>query len=290
MLNVPRAKQRAAKFRGEFSQFAITQELRMILSAQSKYVEQLSKNKFGFKLAKSDRLELPLFPDWNMVKNIKSLQQLRDFNKIDKLHIPRATITNICKKTAKAAKIYSERTGDVLNITSTRFRYTIGTRAAREGFGDMVIAELLDHSDNQNSSVYIENIPEHVENLDKAVGHQMARYAQAFSGVLVNDESEAKRGNDLNSRIKTNGDNIGTCGSHGFCGANVPIPCYTCIHFQPWLYGPHEVVYKELVKERKRLFDITNDMQITSVNDRSILAVINVIQQCAQRREELQND
>lgn len=290
LLNVPRAKQRAAKFRGEFSQFAITQELWMILTAQSKYVEQLSKNKFEFKLAKSDKLELPLFPVWNIVKNIKSLQQLRDLNKIDKLHIPSATITNTCKKTAKAAKIYSERTGDILNITSTRFRYTIGTRAAREGFGDMVIAELLDHSDNQNSSVYIENIPEHVENLDKAVGHQMARYAQAFSGVLVNDESEAKRGNDLNSRIKTNGDNIGTCGSHGFCGANVPIPCYTCIHFQPWLDGPHEVVYKELVKERKRLFDITNDMQITSVNDRSILAVINVIQQCAQRREELQND
>jgi hypothetical protein len=151
----------------------------------------------------------------------------------------------------------------------------------------MVIAELLDHSDNQNSGVYIENIPEHVESLDKAIGQQMAQYAQAFSGVLVDEEYHAKRGKDLNSRVKANGTGIGTCGSYGFCGAGVPVPCYTCMHFQPWLDGPHEKVYEELISERERLLEVTGDAQIAAVNDRSILAVVNVIQLCTSRKEEL---
>jgi hypothetical protein len=154
----------------------------------------------------------------------------------------------------------------------------------------MVIAELLDHSDTQSAGVYIENIPEHVESLDKAVGHYLARYAQAFAGVLVDSESAAERGDDLSSRIKIDGEGIGTCGSYGFCGANVPIPCYTCIHFQPWIDGPHEIVYEELIAERKRLIDLTGDVQIAAVNDRSILAVADVIQRCAVRREELARD
>lgn len=207
--------------------------------------------------------------------------------KLDLLHIKSAKVTEVCKMIAESSEIYSERTGEPLNISSNRFRYTTGTRAAREGFGEMVIAELLDHSDNQNAGVYIENIPEHVESLDKAVGHQMARYAQAFSGVLVDSESGAKRGDDFNSRVKADGEGIGTCGSYGFCGASVPIPCYTCMHFQPWLDGPHEAVYEDLISERKRLLDVTDDKQIAAVNDRSILAVADVIQRCALRKEEL---
>ncbi len=151
----------------------------------------------------------------------------------------------------------------------------------------MVIAELLDHSDTQNAGVYIENIPEHVESLDKAVGHQLARYAQAFAGVLVDAEVQANRGYDLSSRIKIDGEGIGTCGSYGFCGANVPMPCYTCMHFQPWVDGPHQIVYEELLNERQRLLDVTGDKQIAAINDRSILAVANVIKRCQIRKEEL---
>jgi hypothetical protein len=137
----------------------------------------------------------------------------------------------------------------------------------------MVIAELLDHSDNQNAGVYIENIPEHLASLDQAVGHQLAHYAQAFSGVIVNTEKDAVRGADLNSRIRIDKENVGTSGSYGFCGANVPILCYTCMDFQPWVDGPHEIIYDELIAERTRLLDFTGDKQIAAVNDRSIIAV-----------------
>lgn len=289
LLNMPRAKQRATEFRGQFKQFAITQELWAILNAQTVHVVQSVEKVLGFKLQEMDRVELPLFPDMSEISKINSPRQLRDSLKTDLLHIQSVKVSEVCKHIADEARIYSERTGELLNITPVRFRYTTGTRAAREGFGEMVIAELLDHSDTQNAGVYIKNIPEHVEKLDQAVGHYLAPYAQAFAGVLVDSEADAKRGNDLNSRIKVDGKGLGSCGSYGFCGASIPIPCYTCMHFQPWLDGPHEIAYEELISERERLLELTGDKQIAAVNDRSILAIADVIQRCAIRRDELAN-
>jgi len=185
LLNVPRAKQRATDYRKQFKQFAITEELWVILTAQAEHVVRSVEAVLGYELQKADRQELPLFPDMAEMKGVSSPQTLRNALKTDQLHIKSAKVTEVCKVIAEAARVYSERTSEPLNISSNRFRYTTGTRAAREGFGEMVIAELLDHSDNQNAGVYIENIPEHVESLDRAVGHHLARYAQAFAGVLV---------------------------------------------------------------------------------------------------------
>lgn len=275
-LNIPRAKQRASGFRKQFNQIAITEELWSILTAQADYAVGAVESMSGFELQVLDRYELPLFPDMDAFRGIASPAEIRAALENDQLHIESAKVTKICKKIVSYTDLHSERTGELLNISSIRFRYTTGTRAAREGFGEMVIAQLLDHSDNQNAGVYIENIPEHVEKLDEAVGQQMSRYAQAFAGVLVDRERDANRGDDLSSRVKASGGGIGTCGNYGFCGASVPIPCYTCVHFQPWLDGPHEEVYEGLLSERQRLQEVTGDNLIAAVNDRSILAVVVV--------------
>ena len=289
LLNVPRAKQRAMQFRCEFKQFAITDELWTVLNEQAKQMIAHIEKLLGFDLQDHDRLELPLFPDDDSFLHIKSPKELRNLQKTDKLHIKSHLISDVTKKIVKMGEVYSERTGELINISAKRFRYTIGTRAAREGFGIMTIAELLDHSDNQNAGVYIENIPEHVEKLDQAVGQFLAPYAQAFSGVLIDSEKDAKRGSDLSSRVKIDGKGVGNCGSYGFCGANVPIPCYTCTHFQPWLDGPHQIVLDELIAERERLIKVTGDNQVAAVNDRSIFAVAEVIRCCEIRREEINN-
>jgi integrase len=289
LLNIPRAKQRATEFRGEFKQFAITNELWVILSEHAKQTIDHIERILGFELQAPDRLELPLFPDDTTISAVDSPKKLRDLQGFDKLHIAAQTISSTTKKIVEMAEVNSERTGELLNISANRFRYTVGTRAAREGFGIMTIAELLDHSDNQNAGVYIENIPDHVEKLDQAVGQYLAPYAQAFAGVLIDSEKDAKRGNELNSRVKVDGEDVGSCGSYGFCGANIPVPCYTCTHFQPWLDGPHQIVFDELISERTRLFEVTGDKQIAAVNDRSIFAVAEVIRRCEIRREELNN-
>ena len=286
-LNIPRAKQRTSGFRERFNQFAITEELWAILTAQAEHVVQSVESSVGFELQVQDRHELPLFPDMDALQGIASPAEMKVALKNDQLHSESSAVSDVCKNIVSSVDLHSERTGKPLNISSNRFRYTTGTRAAREGFGEMVIAGLLDHSDNQNAGVYIENIPEHVEKLDEAVGQQMSRYAQAFAGVLVDREKDANRGDDLSSRIKARGEGIGTCGNYGFCGASVPVPCYTCVHFQPWLDGPHEKVYKELLSERQRLQEVTGDNLIAAVNDRCILAVADVIERCAARKDEL---
>ena len=284
-INIPRAKQRASNFRDHFKMFAITRELWVILNAQANASKRLIKEILKVEIKDGVWLEMPLFPDLKAFEEIRLIDALKKTLQSDYLHIKSECVTKTLKRSVKYSNICSERTGKLLNISAYRFRYTTGTRAAREGCGPMIIAELLDHSDSQNAGVYVENIPEHVEAIDQAVGYQLAIYAQAFSGLLVNNEREAYRGDDMSSRIKSSKGNMGTCGSHGFCGANVPVPCYTCIHFQPWLDGPHQEVFENLIAERERLIQLTGDMTISAINDRSILAVANVIQLCAEIRK-----
>lgn len=286
-LNIPRAKH-GEGFRTQFKYFAVTQELWAILSAQAKNAISAVEKSLGLKLNEYDCQQVPLFPDHPRIEQVDSLFEFRALLTSDKLHIASDEVTGTLQFVVAVSNIKSERTGGYLSINARRFRYTTGTRAAREGFGELVIAELLDHSDTQNSGVYIKNIPEHVERLDAAVGFQLAPYAQAFAGVLVDSENDAERGNDPSSRIRTEeGSNIGTCGEHGFCGANVPIPCYTCIHFQPWLDGPHGDVHHDLLQERERVKDITGDIEVAAILDRSIIAVADVIMRCEKRREEI---
>ena len=54
------------------------------------------------------------------------------------------------------------------------------------------------------------NVPEHVDAINKAVAQQLAPLAQAFAGIVVAKEENAKRGNDLASRVKCENGNLGT--------------------------------------------------------------------------------
>jgi integrase len=287
LIHIPRAKQRGEVFRDSFKTFAMTLELWTVLNAQRKDAIASVEQLLGYELQEADRATLPLFPDMEAFKGVESVSELRSLLGTDNLHLRSEEVTSVLKRVVKASRITSERTGEAMKLVATRFRYTKGTRAAREGFGRMVIAELLDHTDTQNVDVYTQNVPEHAHALNKAMALQLAPYAQAFQGVLVDRETDAKRGDDLASRIKFKEQNTATCGQYGFCGANAPIPCYTCQHFQPWLESPHEEVLAELIQERKQVEQITGDAAMAAVNDRTILAVINVIQRCHVRRAEL---
>jgi integrase len=287
VINIPRAKQRGEGFRSSFKAFSMTHELWEILQAQRKLCATLVEQRLGYELAESDRLMLPVFPDLMAFNDVKSITELRKLLQTDFLHLRRSVVTETLQKVVSATECHSERTGEILDLSAVRFRYTIGTRAAREGCGKMIIAELLDHTDTQNVDVYTENVPEFAAKLDEKLGFLMAPYARAFQGIVVDREQDAKRGDDLSSRIRHNGVGAGTCGTYGYCGANVPIPCYTCMHFQPWLDGPHDKVYQDLLTDRTRLYEITKDEAVTAALDRTIVAVAQVIQRCQARREEL---
>ena len=203
-------------------------------------------------------------------------------------HRTTQAIADLLERTLRRLSVMSERTGQPLHITAIRFRRTVATRAAMEGHGELIIAELLDHTDTQNVGVYIEARPEIVERIDRAVAMYLAPMAQAFAGVIIDDESQAKRAGDPSSRVcdprfSSSMKPMGNCGKHGFCGFLAPIACYTCVNFQPWLDGPHEAVLDYLIGERDRLAAQT-DLRIASVNDRTILAVAEVVRLCEARR------
>lgn len=277
LINFPRGKQRYAGWRSAFKKFPIVEDLWLLLQSQREYVVAQFNAKVSGGVPIKLIPELPLFPDMGKYRSAENLEtQLSG----DFLHSPSGEIREAMDAMKFQVAVISERTGAAIHMNPSRFRYTLGTNLAREGKGEYVIAEALDHSDTQNSGVYVRNIPEIVEQIDKAVALQLAPLAQAFKGLLVANESAARRGKDRSSRICSNDGNVGSCGSYGFCGALVPVACYTCSHFQPWLDGPHELVLNQLISERDDVYKDTGDLKIASINDRLILAVGDVVARC----------
>lgn len=268
IIRIPRAKQRK-KLRLEFKDRIVPPSLGKVLFSYSKQV----KNDFIGIL--DDPNQAPLFPS----KEEKRSGELA-------YHPSSPEITKRIKEIIASLNLISERTGEKLHITSTRFRYTIGTRAASEGHGELIIAEILDHKDIQNVGVYVASTPEIIKRIDKAMALHMAPIAQAFAGILLLDKSKATRADDPRSDIIDPGiDNecraMGKCGSFSFCGLLAPIACYTCSSFEAWNDGPHEQVLLYLLKERKKLME-TTDYRIASINDKTILAVAQVVLECEQ--------
>ena len=277
-INVPRRKQRGQKFRETFNKTVIDQDLWIVLQLHSAQVKQnimdnikgVDESVFG---------ELPLFPSKELSR-IDSIKLLMEKVMGDYFHIRAAYLSQLISNTSELLGITSERTGAHLIITAKRFRHTIGTNSAREGYGARVIAEILDHTTDVVAGIYSKNTPDIVERLDRALAIQLAPLAQTFAGVIVKHEQDAVRGNDPNSRVSNGRESLGSCGSFSFCSASAPIACYTCRHFQPWIDAPHEEVLTHLLEERERVKDVTGDTRIAAVNDRLILAVTEVIQRC----------
>ncbi|RUV68245.1 site-specific integrase [Mesorhizobium sp. M1A.F.Ca.IN.020.30.1.1] len=185
--------------------------------------------------------------------------------------------------------IFGRVTG--LKTNAKRFRITLAQRAVDDGKDKYTVAELLDHSDTQNVEVYFEAGPAMVERLDRHMAMDLAPLAQAFAGVLVLSEADARRGDDPGSRIydKTLRNNVdrplGTCGQMSFCGLNAPFACYTCRHFQPWLDAPHEEFLLVLIEDRNRMIAEGYSAKIYNIQNRTILAVAEVIQLCVAETE-----
>ncbi|MFJ7885813.1 site-specific integrase [Pseudomonas sp. NPDC096917] len=285
-INFPRAKQRYAMWRSTFKACAIDEDLWLVLQLQVADTVKKLQSLVDFPLSDAVIQELPLFPDFSTVSHRTTESDLLGLLQFDYVHAP----VNICNtalaRFSETHQVFSERTGEPLNLTSRRFRSTLGTNLARQGYGIAIVAEVLDHSDLQSAGCYIKSLSDIVERIDKAVAQQLAPFAQAFQGILVKSEQDAIRGKDPSSRISNGQVNVGTCGSFGFCGALAPVACYTCTHFQPWVDGPHEQVLNELLASSDRVWGVTQDFKVASANDRLILAVTEVVRRCEVAKKE----
>lgn len=271
VLLIPRAKQGQRHHRSEFTERRLLREIAEPIYQYAQKVQATFEGKL------SDPSQAPLF----------AATERGDGPPGFEFHRTAASLTLHLNKALKCLKLYSERTGRRLHISPIRFRRTVGTRAAQEGHGELVIAQLLDHTDTQNVGVYVAAVPQIAQRIDRAMALHLAPLAQAFKGIVVAQEACARRGDDSSSRIldlriDQSGRAMGICGQYALCQFSAPIACYTCRSFQPWLDGPHESVLEFLLKRRDQWLE--PDPRIAAIHDRTILAVAQVIQICQERK------
>lgn len=283
ILNIPRAKQRAHISRDSFKSRPLLQQIAIPLNQyiQSVYVKFIGRI--------PDPWQAPMFPQTERSEKSGEINDGVGF----KYHRIPKELARIIPEVFKRINVPSERLSEPMPVTARRFRYTFGTRAAEEGLSDLVIAEMLDHSDTSHVHIYKAFTSTILERIDRAMAVSMAPLAQAFKGKIIKSELEASRSNDISSRIvdlriDQSGAGVGNCGQHSFCGFSAPIACYSCNSFEPWLDGPHEDVLNYLLERRKHLLE-TTDKTIASINDRTILGVAQVIIRCREIKNKVEN-
>ncbi|WP_271874456.1 site-specific integrase [Pectobacterium sp. A5351] len=276
VINIPRIKQ-GYGFRKEFRSFRVKSEIYNLLCEQANLSVGIISEAIGRDLTKSEINSTPLFVSEDKIGEYIQAGNISGIFVSDKTHESVSMFTNTVKNIVKIENVISERTGRKLNINSRRFRYTLGTRVAREGYGEIMIGELLDHSTLTYTGIYVQYNADHVRKIDNAVSDEMAKYSGIFQGKIdVKDNHQ-----DPSQNIRDfDGEKTGSCQQNSSCWANVPIPCYTCMHFRPLLNAPHQKIYDQLRAERVRIANITGDDRITEVLDRTIYAVAEVIRQC----------
>ena len=284
VLNIPKAKMRGNSFfRAAFSEVGIRENLAEILYEHIKILRMKVAKLSNRELSELEFKELPLFYsvdkltalDWNR-------KDLLDILSSEIVHLPTSDVTYKLKAAVGRLGIRSRETGKPIHITAYRFRYTLGTNAARQKAGINVIAKLLDHSDTQNASCYVESVPELAEQISVIMDESLRKYADAFQGKIVKDEIEAQiKVKDANRISCVEQDcSVGSCGTHNVCRDHAPIACYVCNKFMPWANAPHHLILTQLIEEREYLVQIGVSVEILAINDRVILAVQQVIDAC----------
>lgn len=251
---------------------------------------------FGRVLSNAERGQLPF-----LQKNLKGFASLKKFvfqtshetdDSTSVFHLSGGVLSNILAR-KKGTEVVSHRLGKPLREFAYRMRYTRARQLARLGIPRTTLQYWLGHEDSYSLEHYYDDPAEDARLLDIQMQTILAPLAQGFLGSLRDRESDAIRGNDLSSRIELDGrHNVGTCGEHGFCSASVPIPCYRCSKFQPWVHAPHEEVLIRLIERQEE----ENNIHISSKSrrilvplqlEKDIAAVTLVIRMCDARKLEL---
>lgn len=291
VLNIPRAKQRNGGFRQEFKQFTVTEEIYLTLLNLIAQEQKRFKDLFGIELNESQKQLFPLFFDWvkagQMLSDKADSQLLDELLATDVLHLSVTQLSyDFMRQVNQLHQSMSERTGELIYLSARRFRRTLASNLRDRGCGAFIIADILDHSDTQNVTVYTENTVETATYIDKAVGHALANFARAFKGEIIECLSDGERGDDLSARIPgKDNEVIGACGTNDFCIKGYEA-CYLCEKFRPLLDAEHEKVLDGLYAEKETRLKATKSEQYASTKDTLILAVEWVVQACKKMKAE----
>lgn len=287
IVKFPRAKQRNGGFRKEFNPLSVPEDLYLVLQNQAKASQAIVERALGKALPQALKNQIPVFLAKDRLQDIKDIQTLRSAleDLPDLLHMTSVQASGVVQALSVKNMAKSERTGEFINFSARRFRYTKGTNLAGRGISGVALAHALDHSDTQNVDVYTANTKEMAVQIDKIMAPVLAPLAQAFAGVLIDSERDALRATDPHSRVKNGKSNsIGNCGTSAFCASGYKA-CYTCRNFQPWRDAPHEEVLNEVFEERERQIGLGISPTVIQATDRLVLAVQQVILLCEEAKQ-----
>ena len=274
-LKIPLAKGKGFSQRGRFSDEAdlIPELARVFLRYKAEVAEEFSK--------KMDDVEqAPFFP----IRLFNRHGKPTEFPPGMEFHQTSTSLSQRVSRIFNSLNVYSERTGERININPYRFRYTVGTNCGREGYSPHTIARRLGQASTSRTQIYVAFSKEMRDRIEQKTAAAMGLLARSFRGELVTEESGKNRAPEaliLNPAIDPSMNSpMGDCGKHAFCSLNRPISCYPCPLFRPWVDGPHQAVYDYLMEEQQRLKAAGCDDRILSVNDRIITIVAAVNQMC----------
>ena len=117
----------------------------------------------------------------------------------------------------------------------------------------------------------------------------MAPLARAFQGKPPERYDAEKHDSSsliVDLRVDQSGKAMGQCVGTGSCSFLAPVSCYTCRSFRPWLDGPHQAILDDLIARRNQQLS-RNGLRMASVNDRTLIAVAEVIQMCTTGQKEI---
>jgi hypothetical protein len=207
---------------------------------------------------------------------------------------PSRGINEALRRFVCEANIVSPRTGELLNLSARRLRYTLGTEAAEQGASDYHVAELLDHSDISHVKVYRKTEPTIADRMERTLDPALAPLVKRFQGQVV-DSAEYPFGKIPAAPIPGSAfhlpdypldlGGIGWCGldleTFGLCKKSPPLACYTCPKFAAWRDGPHKDVLHGLDNATAALSEIADRRM-----PRELIETRSAVQQCIEQIED----
>jgi integrase len=195
---------------------------------------------------------------------------------------PEADINKAMRRFVKVNEIISPRTGEMLSLTSRRFRYSLATDLAEGGASAIEIAEALDHTDTENVRVYTETVSSITDHVAKATDRHLAPLVRRFQGKMVDSQQQPAFGALPDQVIPASAPHlpfslldaggVGLCGrnpvTHGLCRLFPPLSCYTCPSFAALRGGPHQQLLDSIerfINTRKEQMDERTALQLTDI-------------------------
>ncbi len=134
-INCPRAKQSRASFRSQATLLSINEDLYKLFKIQWEESVAHVEKAIGERLSDDLKKDVPIFLEEKRVSKQCSLNSyVEEYStKPDFFHMSLKNAMELLKGVAQKNTARSERTGDFINFTSRRLRYTLGTNLSRRG-------------------------------------------------------------------------------------------------------------------------------------------------------------